>query len=126
MSCNKRRDVSTGAWGVPGSYCLGNEEEATKIKIEREEKLDVIVNGSVYKVGSLYHVIAGEDRNHAYIVTQIYKIGRDWMLKLGEYDYDIEIRGADLQVSDMMNFKVCDCNFLCQGYILKSFNWNSH
>lgn len=96
-----------------------------KIKLEREEKLDVVVAGRVYKVGTLYHVIAGDDRNHAYIVKKIYKVGRDWMLKLGEHDYDIEIRGNDLEPSDMMNFKICDCSFACEGYILKSFNWNS-
>lgn len=94
-----------------------------KIKLEREEKLDVIVGGRVYKVGALYRVIAGEDRNHAYIVKQIYKVGRDWMLKLGERDYDIEIRGQDLEPSDMINFDKCQCAFTCEGYILKGFQW---
>lgn len=94
-----------------------------KIKIDKEEKLDVIVGGKVYKVGSLYHVIANEDRNHAYILKQIYNVGRDWMLRMGEHDYDAEIRGTDLQVSDMMNFDKCQCSFTCEGYVLKGFRW---
>lgn len=94
-----------------------------KIKLEREEKLDVVVAGRVYKVGTLYHVISGDDRNHAYVVSKIYKVGRDWMLKLGEHDYDIEIRGQDLEASDMMNFQKCQCAFTCEGYILKTFQW---
>lgn len=94
-----------------------------KIKLERENKLDVVVAGRVYKVGTLYHVISGEDRNHAYIVSKIYKVGRDWMLKIGEHDYDIEIRGIDLEPSDMMNFKICECSFLCEGYIHRNFSW---
>jgi len=95
----------------------------TKIKIEREEKLDVIVGNRVYKVGTLYHVVNGDDRNHAYILKRIYKVGRDWMLALGEHNYDAEIRGNDLEASDMRNFRKCECSFLCQGFILKNFKW---
>lgn len=94
-----------------------------KIKIEREDKLDLVVNGIVFKKGSLYHVIDGDDRNHAYYLTKIWKDGRDWMLRLGEHDYDAEIRCKDLQESHPMNFRKCECNFLCEGYVLKSFTW---
>ena len=94
-----------------------------KIKIEREEKLDVAINGKVFFKGTLYHVIDGEDRNHAYYLTKIYKVGRDWMLRLGEHDYDAEIRCNDLEASHPMNFRKCECSFLCEGYVLKSFTW---
>jgi hypothetical protein len=93
------------------------------IKIDREEKLDVVVNGRVFIVDALYHVISGEDRNHAYILKKIYKVGRDWMLRLGDRDYDAEIRCADLEASYPDNFRKCECNFLCEGYVLKNFLW---
>lgn len=95
----------------------------TKIKLEREDKLDVIIDGRVLKKDTLYHVIAGDNQNHAYYIKKIYKVGRDWMLKMGEHDYDAEIRARDLEEVHPMSFRKCECYFLCEGYVPKTFSW---
>lgn len=94
-----------------------------KLKIEREDKLDLVINGKVFLKDTLYHVIAGDDIHHAYYLTKIYKDGRDWMLRLGEHDYDAEIRFNDLEASHPMSFRKCECSFTCEGYVLKGFTW---
>lgn len=90
-----------------------------KLKIEHEDKLDVVVAGKVFKKGALYRVTAGDDAGHAYYLKKIYKDGRDWMLRLGEHDYDAEIRYHELEESDPARYRPCECNFLCEGFVLK-------
>lgn len=94
-----------------------------KIRIEREDKLDVVVNGKVFFKDSLYHVNEGDDKHHAYYLKRIYKEGRDWMLKMGEHDYDAEIRCNDLEKVHPMNYRKCECSFTCEGYVLKDWSW---
>ena len=96
-----------------------------KIKIEREEKLDLAINGIVYLVGSLYYVKEGENRNHAYILKKIIR-RKEWILDFGngiEYDADIGDYHLDKR-PDRKSFRKCDCSFICEGYVLKEFTWN--
>ena len=43
-----------------------------KIKLEKQEKLDLIVGGKVYVVGTLYQFVAGSDKGQAYTLDRIY------------------------------------------------------
>lgn len=94
-----------------------------KIKIEREDKTDLVVAGKVFVKGRLYRVTAGEDQNHAYHLKHIYKEGRDWMLRMGEQSYDAEIRYQDLEETSIADCRKCDCSFTCEGYVMKNFTW---
>ncbi len=94
-----------------------------KLKIEREDKEDLIVNGKVFKKGILYHVINGDNQNHAYILKRIHQVDGNWMLRLGEHDFDAELRLNDLEASHEINFRKCECSFLCEGFVLKGFKW---
>lgn len=88
--------------------------------------MDLVINGVVYLVGSLYRVIEGWDRNHAYILKKIVRRKQEWVLIFGDgIEYDADIGTYHLEKRpDRGAFRKCDCNFLCEGYVLKDFTWN--
>lgn len=99
---------------------------SSKIKLEREDKLDLVVNGFVFKKGALYHFVKGELANHAYYLKKILYEDNDWVLLLGEHKYDTHLAVQEAQESHPMNFRKCECSFACEGFVLKNFQWLTH
>jgi hypothetical protein len=96
-----------------------------KIKIEREDKLDLVIGGKVFIKGVFYRITNGENTNHAYHLDRIFKHDDNWVLKLGDIIFDVEVRFTDLEEVQIEDYRKCDCSFLCEGYIPKNFTWNS-
>lgn len=94
-----------------------------KIKIEKVNKEDLVVNGKVYKKGWFYHVTSGDNIHHAYYLKSIYKVDKDWMLRLGEQVYDAETATMFLEISHPFNYRKCECSFTCDGYVLRDWKW---
>lgn len=96
-----------------------------KIKLEREQKTELIANGVVFLVGLFLYCREGVNKYHAYYLKQILWSTQDkeWKLQLGEQIFDVDTGASYLVRADPYGYKKCDCSFLCEGYTRKDFSW---
>lgn len=91
-----------------------------KIKLEREEIPYIKAGNKILKVGVLYLL---PDDPHAFVLTKIYQgLGREWMFKIGDRVLNFT-EAAKLEEWDLSYLRRCDCSFVCEGYILKTWTW---
>ena len=88
------------------------------IKIEREHKNELFISGTVYVAGILY---AWKEGEHSYILQKIVQdVNNEWILKFPEgISMEADTAHAYIERTNAIKFRKCECNFLCEGYILK-------
>ena len=100
----------------------GKKTKKNIIKLEKEVKQDLVVEGRVWQRGALYFMLRGEDSGKAFKLDKIHwdDKAKDWFLILGNGEqFNAKFAKDFIEEDDIRNYYKCECSFLCEGYVLK-------
>ncbi len=101
---------------------MDTSKKSSKIKLEKEVKKDLVVDGIVYRVGFYYKILAGEDEGNVFPLDEItFDLQEDdFFLNLGGGEHYVNSKYAKTRIledmdgdpSDYIQCPNCETHFL--------------